>query len=144
MTFRLVIIFINKLKGKVKKRYPDKYRKFEILDPCHNFFVDARKLILLRDQRQHFPGVFDYFSSSKRLLKELPTIVGQLNVYQDSDGLLRVRSKLEKLTDKQYRFPLLLSKDSALTRHIILHYHHIFSHAGCYLLLSEIRKFLDT
>ena len=140
LTFRLVIIFINKLKGKVKKRYPDKYRKFEILDPCHNFFVDARKLILLRDQRQHFPEVFDYFSSSQRLLKELPTIVGQLNVYQDSDGLLRVRSKLEKLTDKQYRFPLLLSKDSALTRHIILHYHHIFSHAGCYSLLSEIRK----
>ena len=66
--------------------------------------------------------------------------MGQLNVYQDSDGLLRVRSKLEKLSDKQYRFPLLLSKDSALTRHIILHYHHIFSHAGCYSLLSEIRK----
>ena len=71
----------------------------------------------------------------------MPKIVGQINVYLDEEGLLRVRSKMDRLKyGKRYRFPILLSKESPLTKLIILHYHDCFAHAGCYSLLSELRK----
>lgn len=138
--YKRVLYFINKLKTRVKARLSSVIN-FNVLPFNHNFFAEAGTLALRRDQELYFPEVFDYFSSSKRLLKAMPSIVGQLNVYLDSSGLLRVRSKLSKLKDqRRYRFPILLHKDSPLTKLIILDYHERFAHSGCYTLLTEIRK----
>ena len=64
-----------------------------------------------------------------------------MNIYIDSEGLLRVRSKCDRLkADQRYSFPLLLSKDSHLVPLIIMDLHKKMAHAGCYALLAELRK----
>ena len=138
--YKYVLRFVNTLKIKLKSKCCNG-KDFNELPFNHNFFAEASTLILRRDQELHFPEVFGYFASNSSLLKDMPPIVGQLNVYLDSSGLLRVRSKLDKLKDgKRYRFPVLLHKDSPLTKLIILDYHVRFAHSGCYVLLTEIRK----
>ena len=139
--FRRVLIFVNNLKMKLKLKDPVKFEHISCFDINHNFFADATKLVIRRDQRKHFPEMFEFFESRNRLLKDIPKLVGQLNVYVDQEGLLRVRSKMQKLKDdRRMRFPLLISKDSLLTKYIVLDYHERFSHAGCYRLLAEVRK----
>ena len=69
----------------------------------------------------------------------MPNIVGQLNIYVDKDGLLRVRSKCDKLV-RRHGFPLLLAKNSYLTSMIVKGTHKILCHSGCYSVLSEMRK----
>ena len=51
---------------------------------------------------------------------------------------MRVHSKFTRF--KNFRFPILLSKSSPLTKLIIFDYHHKLAHAGCYALLSQLRK----
>ena len=138
--FRRVLIFINNLKMKLKLKDPVTFEHISCFDINHNF-ADATKLVIRRDQRKHFPEIFEYFESRNRLLKDIPKLVEQLIVYVDQEGLLRVRSKMQKLKDdKRMRFPLLVSKDSLLTKYIVLDYHERFSHAGCYRLLAEVHK----
>ena len=115
LTYRYVLLFINNLKRKVQTKFLEKFKNLSNLDSNHNFFAEARKVIL----RQ-----WEYFHSHEKLLKDMPKIVGQINVYLDEEGLLRVRSKMDRLKyGKRYRFPILLSKESPLTKLIILHYH---------------------
>ncbi|XP_066947446.1 uncharacterized protein [Macrobrachium rosenbergii] len=138
-----ILIFVNKLKAKVKSKYPDRFSHFEDKDDA-NFFSEATRQIILKDQQSEFPEVFKYFHSNSRNVKDIPNIVKQLNVFMDRDGLLRVRSKCERLRSverfKRYSFPLLLAKKSVLTPLIILDMHRKLAHAGCYSLLTELRK----
>ena len=88
LVYRYVLIFINNLKRKIKTRFPDKYANIDILDANHNFFAEARSVILKQEQKVYYPDVLRYFHSREKLLRDMPKIVGQLNVYQDGEGLL--------------------------------------------------------
>lgn len=70
--------------------------------------------ILLEDQREHFKEVHGYFDSIKTGVADVPTIVGQLNLFRDEVGLLRVKAKFKRWIDKTEKFPILLSKDSTV------------------------------
>ncbi len=136
-----VLKFINILKTKLMTRDPDKYKHLSCLDSDENFFVLASTQIIMRDQHIRFPECIEYFESPIKRVKDLPNIVGQLNIYPDSDGLLRVRSKCCRGKDKNKTyFPILLSKNSILTKLIVSNLHTKLSHAGCYTLLHELRK----
>ncbi|XP_068204846.1 uncharacterized protein [Palaemon carinicauda] len=137
---RNVLLFVNKLKIKVMARDPNKFNHLKAFH-FFFFFAEASRLLLSRDQGCYFAEELEYFNSSERLLKDVPRILGQLNIYIDKEGLLRVRSKLSRLKDEgRYRFPILLSKDSTLTKLIIRDYHERFAHEGVYSVLSEMRK----
>ena len=91
--------------------------------------------------KKYISAQFLNTSLLKITLKSLPNLIGQLNIYLDREGLLRVRSKFDRIVEgKLCSFPLLLAKDSILTKLIVLQYHVQLSHAGCYSVLSEIRK----
>ena len=136
--YKLVLTFVRNLKLRVKEKYPIKY---QYLNVGNYPFIDANKLLILQDQRNHFPEIFKYFSSEDKTSKSLPNLVGQLNVYIDRDGLLRVHGKMDRLKfNNSFNFPLLLSKESQLTTLIILDLHKILNHGGCYAVLSEMRK----
>ena len=135
-----VLKFIHLLKTRLKNKDPHKFKHLLISD--NNFFIQASKEIIRRDQQIHFPDIFRYFESQRKGRKELPNLVTQLNLYLDQDGLLRVQSKCDNLkkSSKSYNFPLLLSKNSQITRLIISDLHKTLSHAGCYSVLAEMRK----
>lgn len=135
-----VLTFINKLKLKLKVKYSDKYKHIEILESTQ-IPSEALRKIILSDQKKHFPEIFCFFTG-KNSSKHMPNIVGQLNIFQDKSGLLRVKNKgvCWKDCDGNPQFPILLSKDSLTTEKIITKFHNKMMHSGTYSLLSELRK----
>ena len=132
-----IIKFINNLKAKLKEKNPTKFGHLEV--DSLNSYKQASKLIILRDQQLFFPDIFDYFNCKEKRIKDVPNLVGQLNIYLDKEGLLRVRSKCDKLPNR-FDFPILLAKDSRLTSLVIQDLHRILNHSGCYSVLIEMRK----
>ncbi|XP_068200621.1 uncharacterized protein [Palaemon carinicauda] len=107
--------------------------------PNSNLFAQALTQIISTEQKLFFPEVFSYFQDQKVRLEDLPKIVTQLNVFLDNNNVIRVKSKF-KTWDGQNEFPILLPRDSALTRLIVLDAHSKLSHSGCYAVLSAIRR----
>ena len=106
-----------------------------------NLFVEAIRLVIETDQREHFPEVFDYFSNPNLGSASIPPLVAQLNVYLDSHGLLRVKCKFKKwYVSQNENFPILLATSSHLTKIIVLDTHIQLAHSGCYSVLAELRK----
>ncbi|XP_068226530.1 uncharacterized protein [Palaemon carinicauda] len=138
---RYVIRFINNLKIAVKMRDPSKYSHFNCLTD-EETLSEAYNFVIYRDQQIHFPEAFKYFAGSSNAVKEIPNIISQLNIYPDHNGILRVRSKTARWKDRdKFMFsPILLSKDSVLTKKLILEMHKMTNHAGIYSLLTEFRK----
>ena len=109
-------------------------------EPKPNYTNKALKLLLSADQANYFPEVCKFFNKKNPLKGEIPPIVCQLNVYKDSEGIFRVKSKFRKWNNSQTKFPILLSKFSHLSKLIILDIHKKLNHSGCYSVLAELRN----
>ena len=82
--------------------------------------------------------LISFFEKTHIPKRDIPNLVTQMNLFRDGD-LLRVRSKFGR-KDDQNLFPVLLPKNSLLTK-LIIHDKHIrFGHAGVYVLLSQLCK----
>ncbi|XP_068227415.1 uncharacterized protein [Palaemon carinicauda] len=137
--YRYVFKFIESLKCKLYSRYPERYGNLRVLD--ENLYARAMNYIIRIEQHIYFPEIFRYFDSGSTFVKDIPNIVNQLNVYPDNEGILRVKSKFSRWkNDKNYRFPVLLPKDSYITKLIVLDLHEKMYHSGCYKVLSELRR----
>ena len=125
----------------MKEKNPSKYSHLTCYLP-DELFLKASLYLIQQDQKVNFPDVFNYYATGSNQAKDMPNIVGQLNIFPDEDGILRVKSKCARWKDrnKLSYSPILLPKDSLLTKAIILGMHRRTSHAGVYTLLSELRK----
>ena len=124
------------------KKFENKFAHIQSIRN-EDLYVKACNYVLRLDQKIHFESVFDYFEKSPKNVKDIPLLVKQLNIYLDKNGLLRVRSKFDpskSYSSRDCYFPILISKHSELTSKIILDIHEKLSHAGCYTILSELRK----
>ncbi|XP_068218540.1 uncharacterized protein [Palaemon carinicauda] len=109
-------------------------------DTNTNLFAEASKRVVITEQRKWFPEIFAYFQNKNSFnLKAIPNLITQLNIFMDENGILRVKSKFKKWFSNN-GFPILLPRDSALTKLIILDVHFNLFHAGCYSVLAEIRR----
>ena len=128
LLYRRCIMCINKWKAKarIQSSAPED----------SNLFLLAQKFLILTDQQKHFPDVCEYFSRGLNTVKNIPDIVSQMNLFVDQDGIFRVKSKFKN----QKIYPILLSRDSHLTKLIIIDIHHKLAHSGCYAVLSELRR----
>ena len=135
-----VLMFVDKLKQRLKDSAPQKYAHLQ----CNinsNFQKKAWLQIVQRDQEIHFGDCIDYFNTNPRARRDLPNIIGQLNIVRDENRLLRVHSKFDRARFKNWPvFPVLLARTSALTKLLIQNLHSDYSHAGPYTLLAELRK----
>ena len=126
-----VLKFVNILKGKIGKAHSDEIDYIRI----------AKISLIKQDQQVHYLDCINYFNDNKKSLKSMPNIVKQLNVYLDSEGILRVRSKFkDRLVNNTIYEPILMSKHSDLASLIIGSMHVRFAHAGKYSVLTELRK----
>ena len=134
-----VLRFCNNLKRKLKIKNSQKY---EHLCLAENTSDLALKYVLKEEQLREFPEVLDYFSSAEVGSSRVPNQVQQLNCFVDSDGLIRVGSKMLKKGRQIFKYcPILLSKSSYFSKMLILDYHHTLLHGGIYCILTEIRKY---
>ena len=138
-TTQLVLIFINKLKEKLKNKFPKKYSNLKLVQ---NTYDEAIKLLLLEEQKDKFEDVLEYFETLKAKGNiKIPNLVKQLNCFIDNDGFIRVGNKMRRYAKYDTKYcPILLSKNSSFTNLIIRDYHMQMSHSGIYVVLAEIRK----
>ncbi|XP_068232415.1 uncharacterized protein [Palaemon carinicauda] len=137
--YKHVLTFINNVKRKLKNK-SGKYDHFEVYSN-DEISLNAWQLMIMQDQRQHFPDVFKYFRERNPKIRDMPNIVSQLNLFiEKKSGLLRVKSKFHEWRDGSYVFPILLAKNSKLTEEIIRNFHVKLAHSGIYATLSEARK----
>ena len=133
-----VLQFVNKLKAKVNASLNRNIRT------CNENALPKKTwdLLILAEQAVCYEDVVKYLKHDKSLPnKDIPPIVTQLNIFMDSDGILRVQSKFDRWAEHvKYKHPVLLSKNSPLTSLIIRDLHCRKGHAGCYATLNELRR----
>ena len=134
-SYKFVLKFVNNLKIRLKSKFPDKYAHFELLNNVNDA---ALKLLLKIEQRDQFSEVFHYFQNTVMPKKNIPNLVLQLNLFEDTTGLIRVGSKM--MGHRNSYFPILLPKSSFVTNLIILDAHQKTSHSGIYAVLAELRR----
>ena len=111
------------------------------VDDDIGLYAKAIKAIIQADQKLYYPDVVNYFSCPMSAKKDIPPAVSRFNLFMDHDEIIRVKAKFRKWRyNPDNKFPILLHKDSHLTDIIISDIHKQISHAGCYAILSELRK----
>ena len=138
--YGLMLKFINKLKMKLKAKNPEKFDHISVKENNYDFLEEIQEIIIKRDQQCQYKEIFNYLNNPRQA-ENAPDIVNNLNIYLDEKGLLRVKGKKKDFSKEiNKKFPLLLSKDSRLTKLLILDYHEKYLHSGCYVILSKMRK----
>lgn len=135
-----ILKFIHNMKRGVKRRDDSKFVDFHVMTG-NELYLSAYKHVLRTDQNQYFGDIFDFLRSKNRHLKDIPPLVSKLNIIIDNDGLLKIKSKFGRnISDINFTFPILLSKDSVLTSLLIRNMHEHMAHAGTYNVLTYLRK----
>ena len=96
----------------------------------------ARSLL----QRQEFPAETEYLKEPMR--NQEPMRVRALDLFLDSDGLIRSRGKLDRSSNLAYKVknPILLGKHHPVTKLVIVDCHVKCSHLGTGATLTELRQ----
>ena len=134
--WQYVLKYIKASKRKVSIKHN---RQFPNENWNQNLFLMATNSIIKQEQQKHFPAIYDYFDRRTRKM-DMPTLVGQLNIFKDSNGVLRVRSKFREWPENRNQFPILLPKTGPIAEMIVRDYHERLSHAGCYSVLAQLKK----
>ncbi|GFX66181.1 integrase catalytic domain-containing protein [Trichonephila clavipes] len=102
----------------------------------HTAVVTIVRLI----QQAEFPNEFKCLFQGNSLSKDNKLL--PLNLFCDSEGVLRVGGRLSRNTRLSYdqKHPMLLPKSHEFTRRVINFYHITYLHAGPQLTLSLIRQ----
>ena len=93
--------------------------------------------IISNEQHNLFPDVYAYCGSVLQGSSKVPELVTKFNLYKDEHGVIRLKSKfpINKKTN-----PILLSRDSLLSKLLIPDTHNKLSHSGIYQTIRELRR----
>jgi hypothetical protein len=140
--FKTVAKFIFCLKSKIYREYPVKYRKYENICLNNLSYEYCKNEIIKAEQQLNFPEIFEFFSLPNSARKNIPMLINQFNIVIDKDdGILKVKSKMSKLNNKKFcKIPILLKKDSNITKSIINDCHIKYNHSGVYFCLNQLKS----
>ena len=123
-------------KLKVAIRNPQRFDYWKqkiVIDP-----KTSKLMLIYGSQKRAFPEIFCFFEGKTT---KCPPMITQLNLVQDSDGILRVKSKLENIESEKFiPSPILLPKSCCITKSIILDLHKTYQHGQVYKLLAALRE----
>ena len=132
-----VLRYINILKERVNKRCSWNLP----VEDDQSLNQKAWDIVLQSDQRNYYKEEVNFFQKKSPPEKEVPPIIKRLNVYLDDRGTLRVQSKFERWSKhNKQAHPILLAKDSRLTRLMIEDAHRKKCHSGVYSVLSGLLR----
>ena len=121
----LVFRFISRLKRKTKDSYD-----------CRK---EAKLYLCKVEQSKYFKEEIDFLKNPNN---NVPTRVNNLNLFLDSRDVLRSKGRLDQCNSIDYQAcnPILLHKDSELTKLIVLDAHERCKHLGTPSTLACIRR----
>lgn len=98
----------------------------------------AEQFIVRRIQRETYPIEYDRLSKNKRISN---VELLQLNVFMDSNGLMRISSRVN-VPKKTYghSFSPLVSRKSDLSTALLFHYHYKHNHVGIEAQVADFRS----
>ena len=124
-------------------------------EPSAEFIRRAERMWYKELQTKFYSDVIEYLKEigvtpakhidTKRIMREkklvAPSICLSLNLFIDSDGIVRLHTSLADCETLPYdlRFPILLPRDDHVTRLLMRHYHTKNGHAGVQQTLSSLR-----
>lgn len=135
-----IMYIVMKICNNFKKKIANKSKSNLNVRQNVDLYSDSFCSIILQDQHKHFPEILSYFNASCSTKSDIPLLVSQLNLFIDSNGIIRIKCKFRRWRDDVGEFPILLSKESRLTKLIIVELHERLNHGGCYVVMSELRK----
>ena len=134
--------FIDRLKVRIKAKYVEKYAHLEVFDHSEqSLYRKSISCLIHESQSSSFPEIIRYFEKGAKRPKNIPELASKLNLFLDENGLIRVKSKMDRLNaafDEKY--PILLASNSPITTAIIWDMHIRKGHGGVYNLLNELRR----
>ena len=104
-----------------------------------NLTVLATHRLVRESQHLAYEDLINFFYEPSNSLN-VPNIVGQLNVFMDKDGILRVGGKMNKRNHLDPYFPILMSNKCILTQLLVREAHWNTHHGGVYNVLSRLRR----
>ena len=119
----------------------------EFTQKCRKFFTsqsmcvnEARIYLIKIQQKLYFSEEISYFSMGKPSF--LPNRIKNLNLFLDSDLLIRSRGRLDQCAylSKDVKNPILLPRESYLTELIIMHFHLACMHLGVGTTVNYVRN----
>lgn len=126
---------------KVKTFINNSMIKIDKLSSLDSSYQACKKDIIKSDQQKLFPDIFRFFSIKTPPKRTIPELVSKFNIFVDTDGLLRVRSKMGKLAKGVIsKTPILLSDKGEFTRLLVYDNHRKYNHAGSYYLLHKLKS----
>ena len=133
-----VLTYINNIKKRIKNKNIDFKPEVHSIEELRR---KAHILTIKNEQAVYFGDAIEFFDTQPKYSKAPPSLVSQLNLFRDENGLLRVKCKLSNKYKKiNSAIPILLPKNSHLTKIIINDMHKKLNHSGKYVTISEIRK----
>ena len=134
---KTVLSYINKLKLRVNKR---KGWNMTVQNRVA-IHLNAWNYLVKSHQRVNFKDIVEFFGKKNVPNCAVPNLISQLNLYLDAAGIIRVKSKFDRWSvHGKYQHPILLQKYAKLTNLIIDSAHRRKGHAGCYSVLTELRR----
>ena len=127
----LVLKFVNSLKRKVSRK--NSIKVDDEINP--NWYELSCVNIISNEQKKNFHEIFDYFKS--KMSATVPDLVTKFNLFIDSSGIIRVKSKMKSIGSS---YPMLLPSKSPLTELIVRDAHDRSKHGGVYSVLKELRS----
>ncbi|XP_068225629.1 uncharacterized protein [Palaemon carinicauda] len=129
-----VKLFINKLRLRINSK---SQQSIALLDASYK---KCSNDLLKLDQQNCFPDLQDFFTSKRKAKKCIPELVSRMNVFCDTDGILRVKCKMGKMSKGMMsRTPILISNNSDFGRILIMDTRVKFNHSGTYYVLHKLK-----
>ena len=135
----LCMKYMKKLKARAKKEPEETVQvRAQDLEIAGKLIIHAAQFKAFKDQLKE-PAKGKEDSSTHMTTKLYP--VRKLDPYIDEDGVLRVGGRLKNADyADQVKHPIILPKESHVTKLIIKHYHEYTKHQGKGMTLNEIRS----
>lgn len=137
-TMAWVVRFVSNLKRSVNKEELNKEKMVSVTE------INAAEIILVRSiQGEFFPNEISYLLTSPAGKKHIkcPLYVNQFNLYLDTDGILRCRTRVGKASiPDSSKKPILLPAKSRYSTLVILDCHEKVFHNGTRETLNLLRQ----
>ena len=129
--YELILKYAGNLKRMAARKKGDSFS----LCKEENLKVKAMTLFLRTEQRLYYPEVIRFFENHK-VSSKIPSIVLQMNLFMDTDSLIRVKCKFRN----DVCCPLLLPTNSHASVLVVRDIHQKNMHFVLYCTLRELRK----
>lgn len=116
--------------------------KFRVRGDLTNTELDKSEVQLYKEAQLEFEDEFQLIKSQKQHRISSKSELYGLDLFIDTEGLIRFRSRNTKAEGLSYdaRYPIILPRNNMITRRVLEQYHRSYLHGNTQTVLNEFRQ----